>query len=107
MPRNDADTPSSPKAPPGKASVKILAKTIAPWQPSPSKPKAFSLAALDPAAKPFSTGNKLRDKAAVEALSVEIDGLQNLFYADKRYKLLVILQGTDTSGKDGTLRGVF
>lgn len=36
-----------------------------------------------------------------------LDVLQNLFYADKRYKLLVILQGTDTSGKDGTLRGVF
>ena len=32
---------------------------------------------------------------------------QNLFYADKRYKLLVILQGTDTAGKDGTIRGVF
>ena len=33
--------------------------------------------------------------------------MQNLFYADKRFKLLVVLQGTDTSGKDGTLRGVF
>ncbi|MGH8034671.1 MAG: PPK2 family polyphosphate kinase, partial [Lysobacterales bacterium] len=61
----------------------------------------------DPAAKPFSTGDQGRDKAAVEALAVELDELQNLFYADKRYKLLVILQGTDTSGKDGTLRGVF
>jgi PPK2 family polyphosphate:nucleotide phosphotransferase len=28
-------------------------------------------------------------------------------YADKRFKLLVILQGTDTAGKDGTMRGVF
>jgi PPK2 family polyphosphate:nucleotide phosphotransferase len=33
--------------------------------------------------------------------------LQNLFYADRRFKLLVVLQGTDTSGKDGTIRGVF
>ena len=107
MPRNDADTPSPHEIQPGKASFKALAKTVAPWQPSPSKPKAFSLASLDPAAKPFSTGDKLRDKAAVEALATEIDGLQNLFYADKRYKLLVVLQGTDTSGKDGTLRGVF
>ncbi|MGH8847339.1 MAG: PPK2 family polyphosphate kinase, partial [Polaromonas sp.] len=69
--------------------------------------KACTLADFDPAAKPFSTGDKLRDKAAVEALAVELDELQNLFYADKRYKLLVILQGTDTSGKDGTIRGVF
>jgi PPK2 family polyphosphate:nucleotide phosphotransferase len=62
---------------------------------------------FDPGAKPFSTGNKQKDKAAIEALAVELDELQNLFYADKRYKLLVVLQGTDTSGKDGTLRGVF
>ena len=69
--------------------------------------KAFDLARFDPAAKPFSSGNKARDKAAVEALALELDALQNLFYADHRYKLLVVLQGTDTSGKDGTIRGVF
>ena len=40
-------------------------------------------------------------------MALELDELQNLFYADKRYKLLVILQGTDASGKDGTLRSVF
>ena len=62
---------------------------------------------FDPSAKPFSSGDKQRDIAATEALAIELDALQNLFYADKRYKLLVILQGTDTSGKDGTLRGVF
>ena len=67
----------------------------------------FSLDALDPDAKPFSGGSKADDKAAVEALAEELDVLQNLFYADRRYKLLVVLQGTDTSGKDGTIRGVF
>ena len=67
----------------------------------------FSLESLDPGAKPFSGGNKAEDKAAVEALAEELDVLQNLFYADRRYKLLVVLQGTDTSGKDGTIRGVF
>ncbi len=73
-----------------------------------SNPKAgFKLAAIDPAAKPFSSGDKAQDKAAVEALAIELDALQNLFYADKRFKLLVVLQGIDTSGKDGTLRGVF
>ena len=105
MPRN-AYTPLQTK-PPGKASAKILAKAAAAWQPSPTRPGKFSLASLDPAAKPFSTGDKARDKAAVEALAADIDELQNLFYADKRYKLLVVLQGTDTSGKDGTMRGVF
>ncbi len=69
--------------------------------------KSVSLKDFDPAAKPFSSGNKQADIAATETLAAELDELQNLFYADKRYKLLVILQGTDTSGKDGTLRGVF
>ena len=80
-------------------------------QPATTKGKNESrgcaLADFDPSAKPFSDGDKLRDQAAVEALASELDTLQNLFYADKRYKLLVILQGTDTSGKDGTIRGVF
>ncbi len=67
----------------------------------------LSLADYDPGAKPCSSGDKAADKAAVEALAQELDGLQNLFYADRRYKLLVVLQGLDTSGKDGTLRGVF
>jgi PPK2 family polyphosphate:nucleotide phosphotransferase len=70
-------------------------------------PRGVSLQDYDPGAKPFSQGEKARDKAAVEALAVELDALQNLFHADKRYKLLVVLQGTDTSGKDGTIRGVF
>ena len=87
-----------------------MQKALAPWQHSAAldgKAKAFSLSRCDPGAKPWSSGDKLRDRAAVEALAQELDALQNLLYADKRYKLLVILQGTDTSGKDGTVRGVF
>jgi PPK2 family polyphosphate:nucleotide phosphotransferase len=72
-----------------------------------AKPARFDLAKVSPQAKPYSSGDKATDKAAVEALALELDGLQNLFYADRRFKLLVVLQGTDTSGKDGTLRGVF
>ena len=72
-----------------------------------SKKRAFDLSAIDPGAKPFSTRDKAADKAAVDALALELDELQNLFFADRRFKLLVVLQGTDTSGKDGTLRGVF
>ena len=30
--------------------------------------------------------------------------LQNIFYADGRFALLIIFQGVDTSGKDGTIR---
>lgn len=79
------------------------------WRPSAAALKAghCDLADFDPASKPFSGGSKAEDKASVEALALELDGLQNLLYADRRFKLLVVLQGTDTSGKDGTIRGVF
>lgn len=81
---------------------------LAPWQPpTDGSGRAFSLSAIKPSDKPFSTGDKVQDKAAVDALAGEIDTLQNLFFADKRYKLLVVLQGTDTAGKDGTIRAVF
>lgn len=85
-----------------------LAERWSRWQPQAgSKSKPFSLADFDPGKKPFSLGDKATDKAAVQDLAAELDGLQNLFYADRRFKLLVLLQGTDTSGKDGTVRGVF
>jgi PPK2 family polyphosphate:nucleotide phosphotransferase len=67
----------------------------------------FDLRRFDPAAKPFSLGDKTADKAAVASLAAEIDKLQDVLWADRRFKLLVVLQGTDTSGKDGTIRGVF
>jgi len=72
-----------------------------------SAKKGFDLAAVDPKARPFSIGDKESDRAAVDTLALELDALQNLFYADRRFKLLVVLQGTDTSGKDGTVRAVF
>ncbi|MBT9511198.1 MAG: polyphosphate--nucleotide phosphotransferase, partial [Acidovorax sp.] len=102
--------PDTPASLPAHFSVrdKTLAQRWSHWQPGPPRApgsaapgKAFSLDDRDPGDKPFSWGNKAEDKAAVEALAVELDALQNLFYADKRYKLLVVLQGTDTSGKDG------
>ena len=73
----------------------------------PARGKAFDLRKIDPGAKPFSLGDKATDKVAVATLGAEIDRLQDLFYADRRFKLLVVLQGTDTAGKDGTIRGVF
>jgi PPK2 family polyphosphate:nucleotide phosphotransferase len=91
----------------------VAAKTppLADYQHSaalkPGGAKRFDLKRYDPAAKPFGSGNKARDKEAIAALALELDALQNLFFADRRFKLLVVLQGTDTAGKDGTIRGVF
>ncbi len=39
--------------------------------------------------------------------AVEIDDMQDRLYAEKSQGLLVIFQGIDTSGKDGTTKGVF
>ena len=36
-----------------------------------------------------------------------ISELQRVFYADGRFALLIVLQGRDASGKDGTIRKVF
>lgn len=79
---------------------------LAPWRRAdPQAP--FDLAALDPAAQPLGSDDKEADRARVDALALELDELQNLLYADHRFRLLVVLQGVDTSGKDGTLRHVF
>ena len=118
MPLTPSEIQLTPTSTPARASFKALAKAVARWQPPLSadangktgarkESVACSMKDFDPAATPFSSGDKDRDKAAVEAFATELDSLQNIFYADKRHKLLVILQGTDTSGKDGTLRGVF
>lgn len=67
----------------------------------------FDLSAIDPGDRRLASSDKDHDKQRVEALAIQLDDLQNLFFADKRYAMLVVLQGMDTSGKDGTLRAVF
>lgn len=51
------------------------------------------------------------DREAAEATTKDnakaIDALQNALWAERKRALLVILQGIDTSGKDGTVRAVF
>lgn len=43
----------------------------------------------------------------VDKLVDELETLQELLYAESKHKLLVVLQGMDTAGKDGTIRLVF
>ncbi|MEM7288332.1 MAG: polyphosphate kinase 2 family protein [Actinomycetota bacterium] len=40
-------------------------------------------------------------------LNDELEELQELLYAENEHKVLVVLQATDTGGKDGTIRHVF
>jgi PPK2 family polyphosphate:nucleotide phosphotransferase len=51
--------------------------------------------------------NKETATGMFDALAAELGEVQELLYAAKTHSLLVILQGLDTSGKDGTIRHVF
>ena len=57
--------------------------------------------------KPISSGDKEADRTATAALTARIAALQNVFFAARGRKMIVVLQGMDTSGKDGTVKGVF
>jgi len=71
------------------------------------KLKAFDLSAIDPSAKPFSSGSKDEDRERLTAIGVQLDDLQEKLHAQRRQRVLLVLQGMDTSGKDGTVRAVF
>jgi PPK2 family polyphosphate:nucleotide phosphotransferase len=57
--------------------------------------------------KPLESGDEERDEKRVTELAKRIDALQDILYSEHRRKLLIVLQGIDTSGKDGTIRKVF
>ena len=71
------------------------------------KPAKVRLVRYAPDAKPFSAGSKAETKVRVAELSAELATVQDRFYALRKDKLLLVLQGMDTSGKDGTIRAVF
>jgi PPK2 family polyphosphate:nucleotide phosphotransferase len=51
--------------------------------------------------------DKAEGAASLKADAEGIDALQDRLWAEGARALLVVLQGIDTSGKDGTVRGVF
>ncbi len=65
------------------------------------------LSEIDPAATPGFKGDKAEGKALAAKLNDELEALQELLYAEHKHKVLVVLQGMDTSGKDGAIRSVF
>lgn len=52
-------------------------------------------------------GDKQQAKVETGKLNQRLQDLQEVLYAEHRHKILVILQGMDTSGKDGAIRHVF
>jgi PPK2 family polyphosphate:nucleotide phosphotransferase len=71
---------------------------------------SFDLAKLDPAGTPGFSGKKADAAKATEDLAPELGDLQERLYAAGRVpngpdrRILVILQGMDTSGKGGVIR---
>ncbi len=47
------------------------------------------------------------ERAATVTLTSEIAVLQEMLYAQRKHKILLVLQGMDTSGKDGTVTSLF
>ena len=72
------------------------------------KPKAkFSLSNFDAENKSIFNGDKAQAALVLEEVTKEINALQDILYAQGKHKVLLVLQGMDASGKDGTVKHVF
>lgn len=56
---------------------------------------------------PSTLSDKAEANKELKKIRKELFLLQNKFYANGNYSMLIILQGLDTSGKDGTIRHAF
>ncbi|MDX1690651.1 MAG: polyphosphate kinase 2 family protein [Acidimicrobiia bacterium] len=65
------------------------------------------LADIDPRDSSAFDGGKDAGKDYLGFLNDRMEDLQELLYAEGKRRLLVVLQATDTGGKDGTIRHVF
>ena len=52
-------------------------------------------------------GDKKDGEKEIDAILGKLDPLQEVLYAEHKHKFLIVLQGMDTAGKDGTIRRVF
>ena len=66
-----------------------------------------TLGKLDPGDTSGFRGGKSRGEKTIDSVIKKLDPLQELLYAEHKHSLLVVLQGMDSSGKDGTIRRVF
>jgi PPK2 family polyphosphate:nucleotide phosphotransferase len=65
------------------------------------------LAALDPADTSAAPGDKEATQLTLFPLAERLAALQDMLWANSRQRILVVLQGMDTSGKGGTVKRVF
>ena len=65
-----------------------------------------NLAEWDPADRSEFAGTKEDGEKAATQLNKRLEELQEMLWADRRHRLLVVPQAMDTGGKDGTIRKV-
>jgi PPK2 family polyphosphate:nucleotide phosphotransferase len=67
----------------------------------------ITLAEWDPNDKRAFDGDKKKGEARTAKLNAQLEGLQELLYAENKHKVLIVLQAMDTGGKDGVISHVF
>ncbi len=67
----------------------------------------IKLADWNPEDDQFFRGKKDDAQEMFKSLNGELETLQELLYAERKHRLLIVLQGMDTAGKDGVIRKVF
>jgi PPK2 family polyphosphate:nucleotide phosphotransferase len=65
------------------------------------------LADDEAALTPLCSGDERADRHFAKGLHQEIAALQEMLYAERRRKVLLVLQGVDCAGKDGTVHHLF
>ena len=68
---------------------------------------SVDLSAIDPRQVRGFDGGKKEGRAAHGHLNERLEVLQEILYAQGSRRVLVVLQATDTGGKDGAIRKVF
>jgi len=69
--------------------------------------KNINLSDWDPQSTPAWKSDKDAAEKRILELNNELEALQELLFAQGKHKILIVLQGMDTSGKDGVIRRVF
>jgi PPK2 family polyphosphate:nucleotide phosphotransferase len=78
------------------------------WKRYLIKPgQSVDLSEWDPASTPAWKHDKEAAEQRTRQLNAELEKLQELLFAEGKHKVLIVLQGMDTSGKDGVIRKVF
>lgn len=85
----------------------MLERFRAPNKPALTEESAGETPLRDRKSKLKNGELKERERALTAELSVDMSKLQERLYASRSQKLLLILQGMDTSGKDGTVSALF